>query len=92
MYNNYCFEEFWRAWHRSFNVWLIKYIYLPLGGKNCKILNIWIVFSFVALWHDLKLNLLFWGWFICIFLIPEILVKNYLSQEKVQLKLLKYLK
>ena len=85
MYNNYCFEEFWRAWHRSFNVWLIRYIFIPLGGSKYKSINIWIIFTFVALWHDLKLNLLLWGWFICIFLIPEIFVKNYFNKEKVKI-------
>ena len=82
VYNNYCFEEFWRAWHRSYNVWLIRYIYIPLGGKDKKLFNMWIVFSFVALWHDLKLNLLIWGWFICFFLVPEITVKVYFSKDK----------
>lgn len=98
VYNNYCFEEFWRAWHRSFNIWLIRYIYIPLGGKNKKILNMWVVFSFVALWHDLKLNLLIWGWFICFFLVPEIVVKSYFSKdsleylhEKIWFRLLKYI-
>jgi D-alanyl-lipoteichoic acid acyltransferase DltB (MBOAT superfamily) len=82
--NNYCFEGFWRAWHRSFNIWLIRYIFIPLGGSKYKIYNIWVVFTFVALWHDLQLNLLIWGWFICLFLIPEMLVKNYFNQEKVK--------
>ena len=82
VYNNYCFEEFWRAWHRSFNIWLIRYIYIPLGGTKKKVLNMWVVFSFVALWHDLKLNLLIWGWFICFFLVPEIGVKIYFNQKK----------
>lgn len=84
VYNNYCFEGFWRAWHRSFNIWLIRYIYIPLGGSKKKIFNVWVVFSFVALWHDLKLNLLIWGWFICIFMIPEIIVKNYFNSEKMR--------
>jgi len=83
MYNNYCFEGFWRAWHRSFNVWLIRYIFIPLGGSSYKFLNVWIVFTFVALWHDLQMKLLLWGWFICFFMIPEIFVKNIFNQEKV---------
>ena len=70
---------------RSFNVWLIRYIFIPLGGSKYKSINIWIIFTFVALWHDLKLNLLLWGWFICIFLIPEIFVKNYFNKEKVKI-------
>jgi len=81
--NNYSFEGFWRAWHRSFNIWLIKYIFIPLGGSKYKVANIWVVFSFVALWHDLQLNLLIWGWFICLFMMPEILVKNYFNSSKV---------
>ena len=72
IYNNYSFEGFWRQWHRSYNVWLIRYMYIPLGGKNKKLLNTFIIFSFVALWHDLKFNLLLWAWTIYICLIPEI--------------------
>lgn len=24
---------FWRTWHSSFNMWLVRYLYLPLGGN-----------------------------------------------------------
>ena len=24
-------EAFWRHWHKSFNQWLIRYLYIPLG-------------------------------------------------------------
>jgi len=92
MYNNYCFEGFWRAWHRSFNVWLIRYIFIPLGGSSFKYLNVWIVFTFVALWHDLQLKLLLWGWFICFFMIPEIYIKRVFSNEMVNINFcLRYL-
>jgi D-alanyl-lipoteichoic acid acyltransferase DltB (MBOAT superfamily) len=30
--NNYSMQAFWRGWHRSFNRWLVRYIYIPLGG------------------------------------------------------------
>jgi D-alanyl-lipoteichoic acid acyltransferase DltB (MBOAT superfamily) len=80
VYNNYNFEGFWRAWHRSFNQWLIKYIFIPLGGNKYKFLNIWVIFTFVALWHDLEIKLLVWAWFICIFLIPEIIGKIFVSK------------
>lgn len=30
--NNYSIQSFWRTWHRSFNRWLVRYIYVPLGG------------------------------------------------------------
>ena len=79
--NNYCFEGFWRSWHRSFNQWLIRYIFVPLGGSQYKMYNIWVVFSFVAIWHDFKVNLLFWGWGICASLMPEMIVKGIVSKK-----------
>ncbi|OMJ90953.1 hypothetical protein SteCoe_6621 [Stentor coeruleus] len=82
MSNNYCFEGFWRMWHRAFNQWLIRYLFIPLGGSRYKIYNIWVVFGFVAIWHDLTLSLLFWGWGMCLFIMPEVLVKAYFAQTK----------
>ena len=32
-----------------------------------------IVFTFVALWHDISLRLLMWSWLIILFLLPEAL-------------------
>ena len=84
IYNNYNFEGFWRQWHRSYNVWLIRYMYIPLGGKKKKLLNTFIIFSFVALWHDLKFNLLLWAWTIYISLIPEIIIKSYFNRDENQ--------
>ena len=84
IYNNYSFEGFWRQWHRSYNIWLIRYVYIPLGGRKNRIFNTFIIFSFVALWHDLKFNLLLWAWCIYICLIPEILIKSYFNNEKRQ--------
>ena len=80
--NNYCFQDFWRAWHRSFNQWLIRYIYIPLGGEAYNMFNIWVVFSFVALWHDLSLELLIWAWFICLFMAPEVVGRKFLQKMK----------
>lgn len=34
-----------------------------------------LVFTFVALWHDLSLKLLTWGWLITAFIVPELLAK-----------------
>lgn len=82
--NNYCFEGFWRSWHRSFNQWLIRYIFIPLGGGKYKHLNVWVVFSFVAIWHEFNLNLVFWAWGICLSLMPEISLKAYFSRSKVR--------
>ncbi|KAJ3406493.1 glycerol transporter [Chytriomyces hyalinus] len=71
MTNNYSASGFWRSWHRSFNRWIIRYIYVPLGGSSCYMINLLITFTFVAVWHDLDLNLLAWGWLVSLFIIPE---------------------
>ena len=73
MDNNFSAMQFWRAWHRSFNKWVIRYIYVPLGGSKYRILGSLAVFSFVAIWHDIELRLLIWGWLVVIFLLPEII-------------------
>jgi len=62
-------------WHRAFNQWLVRYLFIPLGGAQYKVYNIWVVFGFVAIWHDLKLHLLVWGWGMCLFIVPELLAK-----------------
>jgi D-alanyl-lipoteichoic acid acyltransferase DltB (MBOAT superfamily) len=35
--------------------------------------NFGTVFTFVALWHDISLNLLIWGWLIVFFMMPEVI-------------------
>jgi D-alanyl-lipoteichoic acid acyltransferase DltB (MBOAT superfamily) len=83
MSNNYSALAFWRGWHRSFNRWIVRYVYIPLGGsgsssdsvlmRNVKsVANFLAVFSFVAVWHDINLKLLMWGWLITLFILPEI--------------------
>lgn len=87
--NNFSTQMFWRAWHRSFNRWLIRYIYIPLGGSSFRtwrlavrsIVTYLLSFTFVALWHDIQLRLLIWGWLIVLFMIPE-WIGSYLFQQK----------
>ena len=75
MSNNWTLSGFWRAWHSSFNRWLIRYIYIPIGGnKKYKIVSIFAVFTFVAIWHDRTMKLLVWGWFSALTFIPELLI------------------
>ncbi|KGO36180.1 Membrane bound O-acyl transferase, MBOAT [Penicillium expansum] len=96
MSNNYSALAFWRGWHRSYNRWIVRYIYIPLGGggsgrrpagapkpssppksnfmgKLLQIRNFLLVFTFVALWHDINLRLLMWGWLVTLFVLPEVL-------------------
>ncbi|KAF2459504.1 glycerol:H+ symporter [Lineolata rhizophorae] len=90
MSDNYSALAFWRGWHRSFNRWVVRYIYIPLGGgggpdvkskggngglwaKFRGVANVLVVFTFVALWHDIQLRLLVWGWLITLFVLPEVI-------------------
>ncbi|KAG5643093.1 hypothetical protein DXG03_001589 [Asterophora parasitica] len=82
MANNYSTLGFWRSWHRSYNLWIIRYIYIPLGGSRRLILNTTLVFTFVALWHDLTFRLLAWGWLVSLFILPEIIATYLLPASK----------
>lgn len=79
MTDNYTLRGFWRGWHCSFNRWLVRYIYVPAGGSDggwvVRMRNIFGVFSFVAIWHDMTLQLLLWGWLSAIAFAPELLVE-----------------
>jgi D-alanyl-lipoteichoic acid acyltransferase DltB (MBOAT superfamily) len=63
VYNNYLVSDFWRSWHRSMYLWIVKYMYVPLGGRHTRLLSIWIIFGFVAIWHDLWLRWAAWAYF-----------------------------
>ncbi|KAF7559305.1 hypothetical protein G7046_g4848 [Stylonectria norvegica] len=71
--------NFWRGWHRSYNRWMVRYIYIPLGGASFRnwrttvrsIVTYLLCFTFVALWHDIQLRLLIWGWLVVLFMVPE---------------------
>ena len=102
MANNYSALGFWRSWHRSYNLWLIRhasfsfnlkiklltsntcrYIYIPLGGTKNLVLSTVLIFTFVALWHDLSFRLLAWGWLVSLFIIPELAAVYWLPASKV---------
>ncbi|KAK2809022.1 hypothetical protein FQN49_008657 [Arthroderma sp. PD_2] len=105
MSNNYSALAFWRGWHRSFNRWVVRYMYIPLGGagrgrsgtsspndsskpsllaKARGVMNFLAVFTFVAIWHDINLRLLMWGWLITLFVLPEIICTMLFPAKKWQ--------
>jgi D-alanyl-lipoteichoic acid acyltransferase DltB (MBOAT superfamily) len=61
----------------------LRYIYVPLGGSNNIVLATTLVFTFVALWHDLSFRLLAWGWLVSLFILPEIIGRKLLPASKV---------
>lgn len=82
--NNYSALAFWKGWHRSYNKFVVKYVYIPLGGASNRILASLAVFTFVAIWHDIELRLLLWGWLIVLFLLPEYFISNHFRQYESQ--------
>jgi len=50
----YCFRDVWRSWHASMNIWIIRYIYKPLGGRRRRCLSVLLSFLFIAFWHDIR--------------------------------------
>ena len=82
MSDNYTIQGFWRSWHRSFNRWNIRYIYVPLGGKKRNLLNTLVVFTFTALWHDLTMKLLAWAWLMILFILPETLAVYFFGRKE----------
>jgi protein-cysteine N-palmitoyltransferase HHAT len=67
-------------WHRGFNQWLVRYLYVPLGG-NRSLLSVVATIAFVAFWHDHTLNIVIWAFALVLFILPEILIKRYARQS-----------
>lgn len=79
--HGYSIQDFWRNWHKSFNQWLIRYIYMPFGGNKTKSLSIWVIFVFVALWHELKFKLLMWAITVCLLMMAEIQYTSWVNTK-----------
>ncbi|KAL0477418.1 membrane-bound O-acyltransferase [Acrasis kona] len=80
--NNNTVSGFWRSWHSSLNVWIVKYIYVPMGGSRNKFWSVWVIFTFIALWHDLMYRWLAWAALNCVLFFLEAIVVNIVSKMK----------
>jgi D-alanyl-lipoteichoic acid acyltransferase DltB (MBOAT superfamily) len=83
MSNNYSLEGFWRGWHSSFNKFLVRYLYKPLGGRQRQLYSVWVIFVFVALWHDFEWKLFVWGGANAFFYAVEVSVKRAVQRSGV---------
>jgi protein-cysteine N-palmitoyltransferase HHAT len=72
--NTLTIREFWRDWHASFNLWIVRYMYVPMGGRARVALSVLPIFLFIALWHDPALHLLKWALCIAAMFVVELLV------------------
>lgn len=103
MSNHYSVINFWKYWHCSFNQFLLRYIYIPFGGavySNNKsqshiyvilrrTFNVFVVFTFVAFWHDRELKLLIWGWGLVALFLPEFIIRALFNSN---LSIIQYIK
>jgi D-alanyl-lipoteichoic acid acyltransferase DltB (MBOAT superfamily) len=81
MSNHYSALQFWRSWHASFNRWLVRYVYLPLGGRKHRSRNVLLVFVLVALWHGVEANMFMWAALMALFMAPELVAEAVLSKH-----------
>ena len=99
IYNFYSIELFFRGINRSLNRWMVRYLYIPLGGKNKKYINIWVVFGFWYLIYDFKnIDYAIFALCCCLFMDLEIFCKKYFIDkfgedfnEIIYLRYLKYI-
>ena len=58
-------QDFWRRWHITLSRWLVKYLYIPLGGSRRgamrTVLNIFITFLLCGIWHGAGWTFVAWG-------------------------------
>ena len=47
-------------------------MYGPMGGRNAPLRNAFLVFMFVAMWHDMEWKLLLWGALNSVFFFTEV--------------------
>ncbi len=64
-YSALSMTDFWRRWHITLSNWFRDYLYIPLGGsrgtKVQTMVNLWIVFLLVGLWHGAAWTFFLWG-------------------------------
>lgn len=57
--------QFWKHWHISLSTWLMKYLYISLGGnrkgKLRRNINLMLTMVIGGLWHGANWTYVFWG-------------------------------
>jgi D-alanyl-lipoteichoic acid acyltransferase DltB (MBOAT superfamily) len=78
----YTFRDLWRSWNVSVHLWVMRYIYQPLGGTRSQLWSVWIIFLFVGVWHDLQIKWIAWVIFNCGCFCGEIVFIYMFSSER----------
>lgn len=68
-------RDFWRRWHMSLSGFLRDYVYIPLGGSRKgrirTLVNVFIVFLLMGLWHGFSWGYLLFGLWHGLFMVLE---------------------
>jgi len=68
-------RDFWRRWHMSLSGFLRDYVYIPLGGsrrgRGRTLVNVFIVFLLMGLWHGFTWGYLLFGLWHGLFMVLE---------------------
>ncbi|KAK2568690.1 Protein-cysteine N-palmitoyltransferase HHAT [Acropora cervicornis] len=63
----YLFSDMWKYFDRGLHIWMMRYIYIPMGGSRRgifrQLLASMCAFGFIWQWHGGHVNMLLW-WFI----------------------------
>lgn len=72
--------EFWRRWHISLSTWFRDYLYIPLGGSRCSLLNkvknTFIIFVVSGFWHGANWTFIAWGFLNALYFLPLLITQN----------------
>ncbi len=64
--------EFWQRWHISLGSFFRDYLlYVPIGGKRHKYLNLFLVWFCTGMWHGASWNYIIWGLYFGMFILIE---------------------
>jgi len=54
-------SDFWRRWHMSLSSWLRDYLYIPLGGRDNRLVALTLTMFLGGLWHGANWTYAAWG-------------------------------
>ena len=91
--------EFWKRWHITLSMWLMDYVYIPLGGnrkgKLRQYFNLLATMLIGGLWHGAAWNYIVWGGVHGVGLIVHKITKkpldNYLPSDNKAVKFVSWL-
>lgn len=91
--------QFWKRWHITLSMWLMDYVYIPLGGnrkgKLRQYFNLMATMLIGGLWHGAAWNYIVWGGVHGVGLIVHKITKkpldNYLPSDNKAVKFVSWL-